>query len=85
MSHTYGMTVATLKVSVTNIPKEAVDFLRPHAVRAGHGDSDAAVLRWALLAHEQVIRRQLEAEFDQPTNRQAVGSQSTFSETTLRS
>lgn len=42
------MKVILRTVQVTNCPSEILDFLRPHAQRAGVGDSDAAVCRYAL-------------------------------------
>lgn len=49
-------------VTVTKVPEEDLELLRPYAVRDGHSDqSDAAVLRYALIELAKLKRRQAEA------------------------
>ena len=44
------MTVETKDITVANVPVEALEFLRPFAVRDGRsGMSDAAVMKYALI------------------------------------
>ena len=44
------MKVETRNVTVTNVPVEDLDLLRPDAVRAGHSkESDAAVVRYSVI------------------------------------
>lgn len=50
--------VATKKCSANNVPSESVEFLRPHAQRAGMGTSDGAVIRFAVIE----LERRLKAE-----------------------
>lgn len=52
------MTVETKIVQVTNVPAEALDYLRPHSERAGHGTKDAGVARYAILELERRIKEE---------------------------
>lgn len=48
----------TTVINVDNIPASVIAFLRPLAVREGHGDSKAAAVRWATIQYEKILREQ---------------------------
>lgn len=43
-------------VSVNKISPETIEYLRPHALKAGFSDRKGAILRWAILDKERVLR-----------------------------
>lgn len=57
-----GMGIEMITLTVSNVPKEDLKFLRSYAVRAGHsGESDAAIMRYALIELATIKRREREA------------------------
>ena len=54
----------TTTINVDNIPAETIAFLRPKAVREGHGDSKAAAVRWATIQYEKILREQEKERHD---------------------
>jgi len=63
------MTVDTCKVFIHDVPAATLDYLRPHAWRAGHTRGRGAVVRYALAE----LERRLKAEtHETPTQPAAV-------------
>ena len=52
------MTVETKRITAVAVPVEAVEALRPHAVRAGLGKSDSDVLTFAVVELDRRVREE---------------------------
>jgi hypothetical protein len=52
------MTTETKRITAVDVPIEAVDALRPHAVRAGIGCTNSDVLKFAVVELERRIREE---------------------------